>query len=351
MRIAFLTGINGQDGSYLSELLLEKGYYVYGIIRRMSCINTIRIDHLYTHPRFKVFYGDMTDTLGMQQVLSSLLQKHPDLERLEIYNLAAMSHVKVSFEIPAYTVQVNSLGTLQLLEIVRNLPLDASKVRFYQACTSEMYGEKPTGTCLDEHTPFEPVSPYAISKLMSYHLVKMYRDGYGMFACNGILFNHESPRRGETFVTRKVVIGVQDIIAGKRSCIELGNLDSLRDWGHARDYVEGMWRMLQADTPKDYVLGTGKTYSVRYFVEKVFAHHGIPLVWEGTGLEEVGKHQETGEVLVKIHPRYFRPMEVPYLCANFQKAKEELQWEPRTSLEELITEMIAKEAEAGGAAS
>jgi len=344
MRIAFLTGINGQDGSYLSELLLEKGYFVYGIIRRMSCINTIRIDHLYTHPSFQVFYGDMTDTLGMQHVLTKILQKHPDVERLEIYNLAAMSHVKVSFEIPEYTLQVNSLGTLQLLEIVKNLPIAPSKVRFYQACTSEMYGEKPKGMVLNEETPFEPVSPYAISKLMSYHLVKMYRDGYGMFACNGILFNHESPRRGETFVTRKVVINVQEIIEGKRSYLELGNLDSLRDWGHARDYVEGMWRILQGDIPDDYVLGTGKTYSVRYFVEKVFAHHKIPLVWEGAGVEEIGKHGETGQVLVKINPRYFRPMEVPYLCADFQKAKEKLGWEPCTSLEELITEMVEKEA-------
>lgn len=342
MKIAYITGINGQDGSYLSELLLEKGYTVYGIIRRMSCINTIRIDHLYSNPKFKVFYGDMSDTMGMHHTLTTILQKHPpaEIERLEVYNLAAQSHVKVSFEIPEYTVQVNAIGTLNLLELLKNLPLEQEKIRFYQACTSEMYGEKDEGTVLNEKTTFNPVSPYAISKLMSYHFVKMYREGYHMFTCNGILFNHESPRRGETFVTRKVVIGVGEIVKGKQKYLELGNLDSLRDWGHAKDYVEGMWRILQANTPDDYVLGTGKTYSVRYFVEKVFAYYQIPLIWEGAGVEEVGKHRDTQEILVKIHPRLFRPMEVPYLCADFSKATQQLGWQPNTTLDQLIEDMI-----------
>lgn len=342
MKIAFITGINGQDGSYLSELLLDKGYMVYGIIRRMSCINTIRIDQLYSHPRFKVFYGDMTDTMGLHHTLTTILQKHPaaEIERLEVYNLAAQSHVKVSFEIPEYTVQVNAIGTLNLLELLKNLPLEKEKIRFYQACTSEMYGEKHEGSALNEQTIFDPVSPYAISKLMGYHFVKLYRDGYGMFTCNGILFNHESPRRGETFVTRKVVMGVGDIVQGKQTHLELGNLDSIRDWGHAKDYVEGMWRILQADTPDDFVLGTGKTYSVRYFVEQVFAYYQIPLVWEGSGLEEVGKHRDTQQILVKVHPRLFRPLEVPYLCADFTKASEKLGWKPTTSLQELIEDMI-----------
>jgi GDPmannose 4,6-dehydratase len=342
-KIAFITGINGQDGSYLSELLLEKGYFVYGIIRRMSCINTTRIDPLYSHPQFKVFYGDMTDTMGLQNILQKIAIKHSELERLEVYNLAAQSHVKVSFEVPEYTVQVNAVGTLHLLEILKNLSIPMHKIRFYQACTSEMYGDQEKHQSMNEDTLFNPVSPYSISKQMAYHFVKMYRDGYGMFACNGILFNHESPRRGENFVTRKVVIGVHEIMQGKKEMLEMGNLDSIRDWGHAKDYVRGMWLMLQAETPEDYVLGTGKTYSVRYFIEKVFAAYGKTIVWEGSGVEEIGKDQETGKVYIRIQERYFRPLEVPYLQANYTKAKEKLGWEPSIDLEMLIQDMMQEE--------
>jgi len=351
-KVALITGINGQDGSYLSELLLEKGYFVYGIIRRMSCINTVRIDPLYSHPHFKVFYGDMTDVMGIKKVLDTIYLKHfmnrgggaSCGEVLEVYHLAAQTHVKVSFEIPEYTFQVNAMGTLNLLELLRTGDIPLSKIRFYQACTSEMYGGGQEEKPMNEETPFQPVSPYAISKLMAYHVVKMYRSGYHMYACNGILFNHESPRRGETFVTRKVVIGVGEIMAGKRGFLELGNLDSIRDWGHARDYVAGMWRMLQEDVPKDYVLGTGTTTTVREFVEKVFRHYGVELTWEGTGLEEVGKDRETGTVRVVVRERYFRPMEVPYLQADYSKAKRELGWEPVTSMEAMIEEMARGES-------
>lgn len=348
--VAFITGINGQDGSYLAEMLLEKGYYVYGIIRRMSCINTVRIDGLYNHPRFKVFYGDMTDALALKRVIDGVCKEHTSVGggegertgngRFEVYNLAAQSHVKVSFEMPEYTIQVNSVGTLHILEILRNLQLPKGTVRFYNACTSEMYGDADYNTPMNENTPFNPVSPYAISKQMAFYLVKMYRSGYGMFACNGILFNHESPRRGENFVTKKVVMGAHEIVKGRREFVELGNLDSVRDWGHARDYVEGMWLMLQAEKPDDFVLGTGKTTTVREFVERVFAQYGIALVWEGSGTEEVGKDGTTGVVRVRVAERYMRPIEVPFLEADYSKACTKLGWRPRTSLDDLIRDMI-----------
>uniref|UniRef100_A0A6C0CUU5 GDP-mannose 4,6-dehydratase n=1 Tax=viral metagenome TaxID=1070528 RepID=A0A6C0CUU5_9ZZZZ len=341
-RVAFITGLNGQDGSYLTELLLEKNYYVYGIVRRSSNINTKRIDHLYKHSKFQFYYGDMTDACSLQKRLLEILQKHPNMERLEVYNLAAQSHVKVSFEIPEYTCQVNAIGTLNLLEALRALPISLDKIRFYQACTSEMYGYVKGTEAMNEETPFQPVSPYGISKHMAYQFVKTYRDGYGMFACNGILFNHESSRRGETFVTRKVVIGVQNIVNGNQECIELGNLNAIRDWGHAKDYVYGMWLMLQADKPEDYVLGMGETHTVREFVEQVFLHNGYNIQWIGTGDTEVGIDQNQ-VVRVCINPRYYRPLEVPYLKADSSKAFKKLGWEPSYSFIGLVKEMIVEE--------
>jgi len=343
-KVAFITGLNGQDGSYLAELLLEKDYYVYGIVRRTSTINTKRIDLMYNHPKFKFFYGDMTDTSSLQNRLYDITSKHANLSRLEIYNLAAQSHVKVSFEIPEYTCQVNAIGTLNLLESLKNLPISRDKIRFYQACTSEMYGEVKTNDSMNETTFFNPVSPYAISKHMAYQFVKMYRDAYNLFACNGILFNHESGRRGETFVTRKVIIGVQNIINGNQKSIELGNLNSVRDWGHAKDYVYGMWLMLQAEHPKDYVLGTGETHTVKEFVELAFLYNGINIKWNGNGEDEVGIDTD-GNVRVTIHPRYFRPLEVSYLKADSSKARNELGWVPNYTFNELIKEMIDEEKE------
>jgi GDPmannose 4,6-dehydratase len=342
-KVAFITGINGQDGSYLAELLIKKNYYVYGIIRRMSCINTIRIDHLYSNPKFKVYYGDLTDALSLKNTIDTILKKHIDLNVFEVYNLAAQSHVKVSFELPEYTMQVNAVGTLNLLEVLRNTG-QIDKIRFYQAGTSEMYGDQKHNLLpLNEETLFNPVSPYAISKLAAYQFVKMYRDGYNMFACNGILFNHESPRRGENFVTRKIIIGVSQIVTSKQEFIELGNLDAIRDWGHAKDYVEAMWRMLQLQQPEDFVIGTGKCYTVRAFVEKVFAYYGKTIYWEGSGMNEVGKDHDTGRILIKLNERLFRPIEVPYLQADFRKAVNILGWQPTFNIDLLISDMIAHE--------
>ena len=340
--VAFITGLNGQDGSYLAELLLEKNYHVYGIVRRASTINTNRLDSIYHHSRFKFFYGDMTDSTALQNHLMEIIQTHADLERLEIYNLAAQSHVKVSFELPEYTCQVNSIGTLKLLETLCRLPIPIQKIRYYQASTSEMYGMVQSHEPMNENTPFNPVSPYAISKHMAYQMVKMYRNAYGLFACNGILFNHESGRRGETFVTRKVIIGVQNILQGKQDAITLGNLDAIRDWGHAKDYVHSMWLMLQANKPNDYVIGTGETHTVREFVEKVFMYNDMKISWEGEGLEEIG-YDQNRIVRVRIHPRYFRPLEVAYLKADCSKAKVLLGWQPTYTFDELIKDMIQSE--------
>lgn len=338
MKIAFITGINGQDGSYLSELLLEKGYYVFGIIRRMSHINTTRIDHLFEHPKFKLFYGDLTDGQGMSNVLAKVVAGFSlhDIEVIEVYNLGAQSHVQVSFELPDYTLQTDLLGTLHLLEAIRHSTVPITKFRFYQAGTSEMYGVQPPNITMNEETVFNPVSPYAIAKIGSHYLVKMYRQGYSLFACNGILFNHESPRRGETFVTKKIVDAVKKIKAGKQEVLTLGNLDSVRDWGHAKDYVKGMWLMLQTETPDDYVLGTGHTCTVREFVVKCFSRAGITIRWEGN----VGIDALTGIVRVNVHSRYFRPVEVGYLKADYSKAKEKLNWEPTTTIEALIDDML-----------
>jgi len=335
-KTALITGITGQDGSYLAELLLDKNYIVHGIKRRSSSFNTERIDHLYQDPRvtknnFFLHYGDLTDSTN----IISLIQKiQPD----EIYNLAAQSHVHVSFQIPEYTANVDATGTLRILEAVRLLGLE-KKTKIYQASTSELYGlvqEIPQ----NEKTPFYPRSPYGVAKLYGYWMTVNYRESYNIFACNGILFNHESPRRGETFVSRKITRAVAAISNGKQNKLFLGNLDAKRDWGHAKDYVEGMWLMLQQDKPDDFVLATGKMHSVRECVEKAFSFVNIPITWKGEGLDEKGFNSVTGEVLVEVDPYYFRPAEVSLLLGDASKAKEKLGWQPAISFEELIREMV-----------
>lgn len=338
MNIAFITGICGQDGSYLAELLLQKKYIVYGLIRRSSNINTQRINHLFHHPELHLKYGDIIDSTNLHMVLSEIVKKHPQLDRLEIYNLAAQSHVKISFEMPEYTAETDALGTLRLLEVIRNTcPLD--KTRFYQASTSELYGlvqEIPQ----KETTPFYPRSPYAVAKLYGYWIIKNYREAYGLYACNGILFNHTSPRRGHNFVCRKITLGLGKILKGQEDRLVLGNLDAKRDWGHARDYVEGMWRMLQRDTPEDYVLATGETYSVRTFVEKSFALRGFDIAWKGAGVNEIGYDKRSGKELIFIDPKYFRPTEVDLLLGDASKAEKELGWKSKTSFDDLVKEMV-----------
>ena len=338
VRVALITGITGQDGSYLAELLLDKEYYVWGLIRRASSINTKRIDHLYKNQNLVLRYGDMTDSSNLLHVLSKIKSTYSELERLEIYNLAAMSHVKVSFELPEYTGNVDALGTLRLLEAIRSSGFQ-EKIRFYQASTSELYGkvqEEPQ----KETTPFYPRSPYGVAKLYAYWIVKNYRESYGMFACNGILFNHGSPRRGPTFVTRKITRGLNMILTGERDKLVMGNIDSLRDWGHARDYVKGMWMMLQAEEPDDFVLSTGEFHTVREFIEKAFAMRGFNIKWVGEGVDEIGYDEGSGRKLIEISSRYFRPTEVDRLLGDSSKAKEVLGWESETSFEELIKDMV-----------
>lgn len=335
MRRALITGITGQDGAYLAELLLAKGYEVHGIKRRSSSFNTQRIDHLYVDPhvegaRLKLHYGDMTDATNLIRIIQEV---QPD----EIYNLAAQSHVKVSFETAEYTANADALGTLRILEAIRILGLER-KTRFYQASTSELFGASPPPQ--NEETPFRPQSPYATAKLYAYWITRNYREGYGLFAANGILFNHESPLRGETFVTRKVTRAVAAIALGLQDRLWIGNLEARRDWGHARDYVEGMWRILQHDEPDDWVLATGEAYSVREFVERAFAEVGIELVWKGQGLDEKGIDRKTGRVLVEVDPRYFRPLEVHHLQGDPTKARTRLGWHHRTSFPELVAEMV-----------
>ena len=336
-KVALITGITGQDGSYLAELLLAKGYEVHGIKRRSSSFNTGRIDHLY-HDRhvpgasFKLHYGDLTDATNLIRVLS---QVQPS----EIYNLGAQSHVAVSFETPEYTANSDALGTLRLLEAMRILGMEKS-ARYYQASTSELYG-KVQAVPQDETTPFYPRSPYAAAKLYGYWIVVNYREAYGLHASNGVLFNHESPRRGETFVTRKITRAVAAIHLGKQDCLWLGNLDAQRDWGHARDYVEGMWRIVQHDTPDDYVLATGETYTVRHFCDLSFAEVGMKLEWRGSGVEEVGIDTATGRTVVRVDPAYFRPTEVDLLIGNPAKAKRVLGWSHTVKLPELAAEMVA----------
>jgi GDPmannose 4,6-dehydratase len=336
-KVALITGVTGQDGAYLSELLLAKGYIVHGVKRRSSSFNTGRIDHLYKdphegHTNFRLHHGDLTDATNLIRLVQ---ETQPD----EIYNLAAQSHVQVSFETPEYTANADGIGTLRLLEAIRILNLE-DKTRFYQASTSELYGlvqEVPQR----ETTPFYPRSPYAAAKLYAYWITVNYREAYGIHASNGILFNHESPLRGETFVTRKITRAVAAIECGKQSQLYLGNLDAQRDWGHARDYVEGMWRIVQHDTAEDWVLATGKTTSVRRFVELAFAEVGRQIDWDGEGVEETGRCSRTGQTLVAIDPRYFRPTEVDLLLGDPGKAKQKLGWEHKTTMEELVREMVA----------
>jgi len=338
-KIAFITGITGQDGSYLAELLLEKGYIIWGIIRRSSSINTGRIDHIFD--KLILRYGDLTDSSNLLNILTEIKNTYPELDRVEVYNLGAMSHVKISFDMPEYTCDVDALGTLRLLEACRTCGILLSKIRFYQASTSEMYG-KVLEVPQTEKTPFYPRSPYGVAKLYAYWITKNYRESYGMYACSGILFNHESPRRGHNFVTRKVTIALNNILKGKQDKLVLGNINSLRDWGHAKDYVEGMWRMLQKDADKvdDYVLATNEYHSVREFVEKAFLLKGLTIGWTNEGVKEVGYDINTGRELVFISDKYFRPAEVDELLGDSTKAKEELGWTPTVKFDDLVREMV-----------
>jgi len=340
MKKALITGITGQDGSYLAELLLDKGYEVYGIIRRASTFNTQRIDHIYQDPheeniRLKLHYGDMTDSSN----LSRLVEK---INPAEIYNLAAQSHVGTSFEIPEYTTDVDAMGTLRLLDAIKESEVEC---KFYQASTSELYG-KVQEVPQTEKTPFYPRSPYAAAKLYAYWIVKNYREAYDLFAVNGILFNHESPRRGKRFVTRKITRAVARITKGKQNKIYLGNMNAKRDWGYAKDYVKMMWMMLQHDTPEDFVIATGETHTVREFVEAAFSHVDIEIEWQGEGVDEKGIDKNTGKVLVEVDPKYFRPTEVDLLMGDPSKAKEELGWEPEIKFKELVQLMVQSDLEA-----
>jgi GDPmannose 4,6-dehydratase len=338
-KVALLTGITGQDGSYLAELLLEKGYEVHGVIRRSSSFNTGRIDHIYNDPKFagsKFFlhYGDVTDTSNINRLLEKI-------EPNEIYNLAAQSHVKVSFEVPEYTAEVDAVGTLRFLDAIRETGI---KAKFYQASTSELYG-KVQEIPQTEKTPFYPRSPYGVAKLYGYWIIVNYREAYDLFACNGILFNHESPRRGETFVTRKITMAAAKIKLGLQDTLTLGNLNSKRDWGFAPEYVEGMWRMLQRDTPEDFVLATGETHEVRKFVDAAFNELGIELRWEGEGENEKGIEKSTGKVLVAVDPKYYRPTEVDLLIGDATKAKQLLGWEAKTKFADLARLMAKADYE------
>ena len=342
MKRALIFGVTGQDGSYLAEFLIEKGYQVHGVKRRSSSHNTLRLDHIYEGPqeldrRFILHYGDLTDSSNIIHLIQKI---QPD----EIYNLAAQSHVKVSFEVPEYCGDVDALGTLRILEAIRLLGLE-EKTKFYQASTSELYGlarEIPQ----TETTPFYPRSPYAIAKQYAYWVTVNYREAYNIFSCNGILFNHESPRRGQTFLTRKVTQAAARIRYGLQDSLYLGNLDAKRDWGFARDYIEAMWLMMQQETPSDYVIATGESHTVREFTEKAFGYANINLVWQGEGVDEVGIDQSSGEIVVRIDPRYFRPTEVPHLQGDPTKAIRELGWNPqKTSFDELIELMMAHDLE------
>lgn len=348
-KIALITGVTGQDGSYLAEFLLDKGYEVHGIKRRASLFNTARVDHIYEDPnmqnsRFKLHYGDLSDTSNLTRIIR-------DIEPDEVYNLGAQSHVAVSFEAPEYTADVDAIGTLRMLEAIRFLGLE-KKTRFYQASTSELYGlvqETPQR----ETTPFYPRSPYAVAKLYAYWITVNYRESYGMYACNGILFNHESPRRGETFVTRKITRGLSNVAMGLEPCLFMGNIDSLRDWGHAKDYVRMQWMMLQQDEPEDFVISTGLQYSVRQFIQWTANELGLTIEFSGAGIEEIATivaiegdlapALKVGDVVVRIHPRYFRPAEVDSLLGSSDKAKQKLGWEPEITAREMCAEMVAED--------
>jgi GDPmannose 4,6-dehydratase len=339
MKVAFITGITGQDGSYLTELLIEKKYQVWGMIRRSSNINTGRIDHLFNNPNLRLRYGDLSDSVNILNILNDIIKLTPDLDRLEVYNLGAMSHVKISFDMPEYVADVDGVGVLRLLEALRNCSIPQSKIRFYQASTSEMYG-KVVETPQTENTPFYPRSPYGVAKLYGHWITKNYRESYDMYACSGVLFNHESPRRGHNFVTRKITIALGKIIAGTQETLVLGNLDSLRDWGHSKDYVRGMWLILQQPTPQDYVLSTNEYHSVREFVEKSFALKGFIIQWKGSGTNEIGYDIVSGRELVFVSDAYFRLSEVDELLGDSTKARTELGWVPEYTFDTLIKEMV-----------
>lgn len=338
-KIALISGITGQDGSYLTELLLEKGYEVHGIIRRSSSFNTFRIDHIYNNPEYRnksffMHYGDLTDSSNLNRLVEKI-------QPIEIYNLGAQSHVQVSFEVPEYTAEVDGVGTLRFLDAIKEVGINT---RFYQASTSELYG-KVQEIPQTEKTPFYPRSPYAAAKLYAYWIVVNYREAYNVFACNGILFNHESERRGKTFVTRKISVAASKIMLGQEDFLLLGNLDSKRDWGYAPEYVEGMWRILQAEEPDDYVLATNETHSIREFVEETFKVLGEEIVWKGKGVEETGQLKASGRVVVKIDPRYFRPTEVDLLLGNPAKAFDKLGWKPKTTFKDLVRIMVNSDFE------
>lgn len=330
MKTAFITGVTGQDGSYLAELLLSKGYEVHGLLRRNSDFTTSRIDSIFYNKNFKVHYGDMTDTSNLYKILVEI---NPD----EIYNLAAQSHVGLSFKVPEYSSNVDGLGVLRLLNVILDLGL---KSKIYQASTSEMFGGLPHTVPQNENTAFTPKSPYSVSKLYAHWMSVNYRESYDLFICNGILFNHESPRRGRTFVTKKITQGVARIARGEKFVLRLGNINSKRDWGYAKEYVESMWLMLQQEKPDDYVVGTGKMYSVRDFVQKSFQVIGVDIEWRGEGLNEIGVNSRTKETLVRIDPDFYRPLEVDELCADFSKAKARLAWNPKTDINDLIKLMV-----------
>jgi GDPmannose 4,6-dehydratase len=332
--IAFITGITGQDGSYLSEFLLEKNYKVYGMMRKISSINTKRIDHIYN--KLNLQYGDLSDILSIIKIFNLIKSENKTIDRLEIYNLAAQSHVKVSFDVSEYTGDIDALGTLRILEAIKLCNLEKI-ARFYQASTSELYG-KVSEIPQNEETPFYPRSPYGVAKLYSYWIVKNFRESYNLHASNGILFNHESPRRGETFVTRKITIGLGKILRGELDHIKLGNIYSKRDWGHAKDYIKGMWMVLQQDQPDDYVLATNHTYSIKDFINKAFSLKNINLSWRNQGLDEEG--YEGDKVYIKIDKKYFRPCEVDLLIGDYSKAKRKLGWKPEINFEQLVKEMV-----------
>ncbi|MEZ7812673.1 MAG: GDP-mannose 4,6-dehydratase [Paracoccaceae bacterium] len=330
MKNALITGITGQDGSYLAEFLLEKNYYVHGVMRRSSVFTTERIEHLYSNPNFFTYYGDLTDSSSLHKLIEKI---RPD----EVYNLGAQSHVGVSFEVPEYTGETTGIGTIRLLDAIRDMNSDT---RFYQASTSELFGGMPGSEPQSETTPFYPKSPYGAAKLYAYWVTINYREAFGLFACNGILFNHESPRRGLNFVTRKITKTVSEIVNNKIDKLFLGNLDAKRDWGHARDYVEAMWLMLQQDKAEEFVIATGKSYTVREFAEMAFKYAGIELEWVGAGIEEKGLCKTRGTVLVEVDPRYFRPSEVEFLLGDASMANRKLNWRPKTSIEQLVSEMM-----------
>ena len=343
MKKVFITGVTGQDGSYLSEFLLEKGYEVHGLVRRSSSFNRGRIEDIRQRTkssgRFQLHYGDMTDSSSLNKLMAMI---QPD----EVYNLAAQSHVAVSFATPDYTAQVDAMGTLRILDAINNLGLK-DKTRFYQASTSELFGQVAESP-QNESTPFYPRSPYGVAKLYAHWITINYREAYALFACSGILFNHESPRRGENFVTRKITLSLAQILKGKMDKLSLGNMDAKRDWGYAKDYVEGMWMMLQQDKPQDYVLATGEHHTVREFVNIAFGHCGIELDWQGSGVEEKAVHKSTGKVMVEVNPKYFRPTEVESLLGDCTKAKTELGWAPKTSFRELVEMMVEHDLKLAG---